>query len=166
MKCTVKLSDLLAAYSGSPDRVTFVDRETGRMIAIDGVLFREAKSRRQSTEEYADWQSQELELARTVVADRGRRFIPGPKPADFPEYQTMQDYIAALNDRSVAFDLSRAIKARGAFRQFKEGVTYFGLRDDWFQFRDEALVLCARRWARTHAMELDETSPSSLDRRR
>ena len=158
MNPPVKLTDLLAALQGSPEVVTFIDRTTGRPIRLEAVLYEAAKSRRPEVEEDSDWRNRELELARSIVADRTKRYVPGPKPADFPEYKTMQNYIAALNDRTIAFDLAQAIKARGAFRQFKQGVTHFGLRDDWLQFRDEALVECARRWAKANRLELDETS--------
>jgi hypothetical protein len=114
MNPPVKLTDLLAALQGSPEVVTFIDRTTGRPIRLEAVLYEAAKSRRPEVEDDSDWRNRELELARSIVADRTKRYVPGPKPADFPEYKTMQNYIAALNDRTIAFDLAQAIKARGA----------------------------------------------------
>lgn len=159
MNPAVNLFAVIAALQGSPNVVRFVDRESGRLVAVDLELYRAAKSKRSGGEELAETGSQELELARTIVADKGRRFVAGPGPADFPEYQTMQDYVASLTDRTLAFELAQAIKARGAFRKFKEALDQFGMRHDWLAFRDRALDRCARDWAAKRQFALDETPP-------
>jgi hypothetical protein len=38
----------------------------------------------------------------------------------------------------------RAIQGRGAFRYFKDMVDRYGLRDEWFEFKERALKEIAR----------------------
>ena len=157
MNPAVNLFAVIAALQGSPNVVRFVDRESGRLVAVDLELYRAAKTKRSGGEDLAETGSQDLELARTIVADKGRRFVIGPGPADFPEYRAMQDYIASLTDRTLAFDLAQAVKARGAFRKFKETLDQLGMRHDWLAFRDRALDRCAREWIAKRQFALDET---------
>jgi hypothetical protein len=159
MNPPVKLKDLVDTLKlRTAEHAAYINRQTGRVIIMDAVLVRAAKSQRLEGEELGDSSNLPLEQARAIVADQGKRFIPAPKPADFPEYTAMQGFISALADRTVAFELAQATKARGAFRQFKAALTHYGLRDAWSEYRHRALVDFALHWAQKNQLTCVEGS--------
>jgi hypothetical protein len=52
--------------------------------------------------------------------------------------------------------LLRAINGRGAFRRFKDEVFELGVREDWFNYREEKLKALAIKWFRALDIEIIE----------
>lgn len=76
---------------------------------------------------------------------RGLRPIE-PIPS-YEGYEEMQEFIAAVRDRTARARLERAIAGRGAFRRFKDTLVDFpDLREAWFRFHDARLGQRAIRW--------------------
>lgn len=153
MNPTVKTNDLVDALKiRSAEKTAFINRLTGRVVQIETELLAAARSRRPLPEDLPQEALEGLAQARVIVADKGKLFLPAPKPEDFPEYKTVLAFIAAMEDRTTAFDLSQAIKSRGAFRQFKAALEHFGLREAWKNYRERALVDFALQWAKKHGL--------------
>lgn len=51
------------------------------------------------------------------------------------------------------------IKGSGAFRRFKDAVHHYGIADDWYKYRDNALRQTAIDWCRHNNIEFEETNP-------
>jgi hypothetical protein len=50
----------------------------------------------------------------------------------------------------------RAIKGKGAFRYFKDTINRLGLREQWFQYRDEALKEFVVEWAEANNVPYED----------
>ncbi len=151
MNPSVKTKDLVDALKiRSAEQTAYINLLTGRVIRLDTALVAALKSRKPPGEALTAEQIQALEEARAIVGDPAKRFLPAPKPEDFPEYKTVQSFIVSLQDRTVAFELHQAIKSRGAFRQFKAALAHFGLGDAWLEFREQAMVEFVLQWAKRH----------------
>jgi hypothetical protein len=65
----------------------------------------------------AEWEKEEVEIARAVV-EESERFVKAPGKFDFHEYRQMERFIGMVPDSAAAEQLWRAIKGKGAFRYF------------------------------------------------
>jgi Uncharacterised protein family (UPF0158) len=82
----------------------------------------------------ADWQQEEVEIARAMVEDSGERFVDAPAKFDFHEYRQMERFIGTVEDSEAAEQLWRAIKGKGAFRYFKDTANRLGLLQQWYRY--------------------------------
>ena len=117
-----KLDDLIDALEFAFDELSVrFDRETGRTVRVDEPLLRAVEDDDEETfKEGCAWPDEEVELARAIVNDQGGRFIKAPDKFDFHEYRHLERFIGSLADARAAEELWRAIKGRGAVRDFKE----------------------------------------------
>ena len=150
MNATAKLSDLLDALEfDSPDYTTRYDREGGRLVMVEESVLRAVEDG--DEEELAavpEWQKEQVEVARAMVADSGERFIDPPDKVEFHEYRQMERFIGSLDDATAVEQLWRAIKGKGAFRYFKDTLHRLGLQDQWYRYREEAMKEFLIDWAK------------------
>jgi hypothetical protein len=104
----------------------------------------------------ADWEKEEVEVARTIVADSGERFVVAPDKFDFHEYRQMERFIGTVDDAAAAEQLWRAIKGKGAFRYFKDTANRFGLLERWYRYRDDAMKEFVVEWAKAKNVPLED----------
>ena len=102
----------------SEDLRCLFDRQTGRVVMVERSTLEAVGS--QDDEELAalpDWQREENELARTILADEatGQRFIEPPDKFEFHEYRHMERFIGTIADADIADQLWQSIKGKGPF---------------------------------------------------
>ena len=128
----------------SDEHVTRVDLQNGCIVTLDrSVISAVEEDDKASLDELPDWQKPELEIARAIVADSGERFVDAPDKFDFQEYRQMERFIGTVADAEAAEQLWRAIKGKGAFRYFKDAASRLGLMQQWYQYRDNAMLVLA-----------------------
>ena len=89
----------------------------------------------------------EIDKAREFTTRYEREFIvPFPAKYEMREYDMMEQYVKAQPDARIANQLLYAIRGKDAFREFREAVTQFGLLDDWYAFKDGAMLERTRQW--------------------
>jgi hypothetical protein len=72
-------------------------------------------------------------------------YVPADGPSD--GYRDMQDFIATVDDPSIAERLTIAIDGKGAFRRFRDLLQRWeNIEDDWYRFADERRRGRARAW--------------------
>ncbi len=151
MKPTASLTDLVESLDlPTEEHDVYFDRETGRIVWIENDILEAAEDGdEEGLSDLRDWQKEDAELARAIVADeeKAERFISGPDKFVFHEYRQMEEFIETVTDASAADDLHRAIKGKGAFRYFKDTCSRLGLMDAWYKFRDEAMKRFVIEWA-------------------
>jgi len=145
----VKLSDLVEALEfESPEHVTKVDLENGCVVTVEeSFLSAMEEGDEPSRDHLPDWQQRELEIARAIAEDSGKRFVEVPDKFDFNEYRQMERFIGTVANAEAAEQLWRAIKGKGAFRYFKDTASHLGLLEQWYRYRDDALKEFITDWA-------------------
>lgn len=154
----VKLSELIEALEFDSDEyVDMVDLESCLVVRLPNSLLRAVEEGDEDAlDGLADWEKEEVEIARAMVADSGERFVEGPGKFGFDEYRQMERFIQTLQDTAVAEELWRAIKGKGAFRYFKDTASRLGLLKEWYRYRDEAMKDYVRNWAEAHKIPCED----------
>jgi hypothetical protein len=161
----VKLSELIDALESDSDEfATRVDLHTGAVVRVEHSLISAVE---EGDEDYldslADWQKEEVEIAKAIVEDSDGRFVGAPSKFDFHEYRHMERFIGRVEDSAAAEQLWRAIKGKGAFRHFKDTAHRLGILKQWFAYRDNAMKEFVRDWAEAHQIPVvDDTHPNPL----
>jgi hypothetical protein len=137
-----------ALESDSPEHETRVDLQSGCVVSVDDAVLRAVEEGDEAAlRDGPEWQKPEVEIARAMLEDPGKRFVHPPKKFDFHEYRHMERFIGTVEDPAAAEQLWRAIKGKGAFRYFKDTASRLGLLPQWFQYRDDAMKRFVIAWA-------------------
>jgi len=145
----VKLSELIEALEFDFEEIrAFVDLENGCVVMVQrSVLSDVEEGDEEALSDVPDWQKDEVEIARAIVADAGKRFVTPPDKYEFHEYHQMERFIGTVRNSGAADQLSQAIRGKGAFRYFKDTADRLGLLNQWFQYRDDAMKEFVVDWA-------------------
>ncbi|MEI8310985.1 MAG: UPF0158 family protein [Verrucomicrobiota bacterium] len=151
----VKISDLLDALEFDSDEYgSWVDLETGSVVHVSHEVISAVEEGDEDAESLGEWENEEVEIAKAVVADSGGRFVDAPDKFDFHEYRQMERFIGTVEDSAAAGELWRAIKGKGAFRYFKDTAGRLGLLEQWYQYRESAMREFVRDWAEAHQIPI------------
>jgi hypothetical protein len=159
----VKISDLIQVLEFDSDEYgNWVDLQTGSVVRLAHSLISAIEEGdEEALESMADWEKEEVEIAKVIVADSGERFVGAPDKFDFHEYRQMERFIGTVEDSAAAEQLWRAIKGDGAFRYFKDTASRLGVLKEWYHYRDNAIKEFVRDWAEAHQIPIvDDTSPN------
>ena len=91
-------------------------------------------------------------------------WISSPTKYDINEYRMMEDFIETISDKRKNELLSVAITGRGAFRRFKDTLHVVDLQDEWYSFKDDALIEIARRWCEDNNISYIDDAPKKKDK--
>ncbi len=94
---------------------------------------------------YPDWQQDSIKEALDVI-ENWDGYIELPDKWDINEYNIMEEFCLSIKNEKLSDKLYYVIKGRGAFRRFKGEIIQYGIEEDWYNFRDEALKGIAIRW--------------------
>ena len=64
--------------------------------------------------------------------------------------------LRAVDDDDRRDSLCNAIRGRGAFRYFKDKIHEYGIADDWYQYRDDAIREIAIGWCEENGIRYTE----------
>ncbi|MBF0340953.1 MAG: hypothetical protein HQL95_08345 [Magnetococcales bacterium] len=136
------------------ENTAFFDRKTGDVVVVLDDM-RRAAEEGCSEGDVQEWQRDLLESTIAIGNDQDGRYLPLPNKYDFHEYEVMERFCQSRDDDEQADGLFDAIRGRGAFRRFKDKIHQFGIQQEWYRFRDEALMELAADWAEEHGIEVD-----------
>lgn len=131
----VKLDDIIFAIE-TTDQYTenFIDKKTGKVVYVSDMAMT----------------MREKEVVYEKLDEHG--FYRLPSSFDINDYGIMEDFIAKLPPRPQEF-LESAIRGKGAFRRFKDGVRKIGLEQAWYEFQENAYRQQAIRWCKEEGIE-------------
>lgn len=157
---SVKLSDLIDEFDMRPDMSdSFLDRETGELhyISEDDRFALDHQDH-----EPPEWQKEHLEKIKPIVEYNDiERYISLPSNFDFHEYSVMEKFISSLSDIKVRDSLWNAIKGGGAFRRFKNAIQRYGVRDQWYKFRDSEIKQLIIEWCEDNNIPYEDDTSAS-----
>ena len=134
----VKLSDIIDAMEEtSQDSEFFLDKENGEIVWLNDMIM----------------ERDEFEEISKLLDEHGCCRLP--TSMEIHDYDIMVDFVNAQSGE--VFDrLASAIKGRGAFRRFRETLSWFGKEQDWYDFKAAAYKGIAIRWCEENDIEFDE----------
>lgn len=144
-----KLSELIEGIEFDSDEyAAHVDLQNGIVVRLpQSLLSAVEESAEDVLDRTADWEPEEVEIARAIVEDSGERFVAAPDMFGFHEYRHMERFIGTVESAEATEQLWRAIKGKGAYRCFKDTASRLGLLEQWFRHREAALKEFVLAWA-------------------
>ena len=106
-------------------------------------------------EDFPDWQQDLVRIAKEIIEETGY-YIDLPTKFDIDDYSIMEKFCLSLNDSEMSDTLYGLIEGRGAFRRFKDAIQEYGIVDDWYKYRNDALKQIAVEWCRENRIEFEE----------
>ena len=96
------------------------------------------------------------ELTEMIDSDFQSRFFRLPDQFDIHEYSIMERFVWELPAGEAQNHLDNAIHRKGAFRRFKDGIRYYGIEQDWYDYLDNAYYRIARDWCEANGIRYKE----------
>ena len=95
-------------------------------------------------------------LADQIEAGINIRYYRLPSKFDIHEYSIMEKFISDLPNGSTRDELAGCIHGKGAFRRFKSSIRYYGIEQDWYDYRAGAYRIIAVEWCEANGFEYSE----------
>jgi Uncharacterised protein family (UPF0158) len=161
MPLPVKLNDVIEALEeGGPEHSHYLDKRTGEIVMITNEEM-EAAEEDQLISEYPEWQREAVLKARELLTSE-ESFIEIPDQTDIDEYQIMENFCLAFENRRFGEDLHRLIKGSGDFRRFKDAITSKGIEQSWYQFRRTEFERIAIEWLEDEEIPYTREDPPDV----
>ncbi|RZN37558.1 MAG: hypothetical protein EFT35_06015 [Methanophagales archaeon ANME-1-THS] len=145
MNKPVKLEEIINALEIQNDTsMAFFNKITGEVLVIDEEDYRAAEEDK-DLRGYPEWQRDVIKTAKDLI-DNEDNYIRIPSKYDINEYEIIQNFCLSISDQRISDELYYSIKGGGAFRRFKDMIKRFGIENDWYQYRDEAIKQIAVDW--------------------
>lgn len=144
----VKLKDIVDEMEMQIDAYRkYLNKETGEIVTVSSEELSIAEESEEDDDfsQYPDWQQDSIKSAIDVIVN-WENYIELPDKWEINEYDIMEEFCGSIKNDGVSNALYSAIQGRGAFRRFKDAIIRFGVEDDWYKFRDEALKQVAIEW--------------------
>jgi hypothetical protein len=154
MAVQVKLKDILEALEFLTDEgASYLNTMTGEVVYVTEEELRAAEEE-EPLENFPAWQHDAIRIAGEILETD--HYLPLPTKFDIHEYRIMERFCYAVDDEDIRDDLCNAIRGRGAFRYFKDKIHEYGIADDWYTYRDEALREIAIDWCEENGIQYTE----------
>lgn len=152
----VKLSEILTEMElSNSENGAYLDLKNGRVITLSQSEISAAEGGG-DLEDYPEWERELIEIARAIICEESKDYIPLPDEFDIDEYRMMERFIDMVPDDKVAQTLAISIRGSGAFRRFKDHLYQFDIQDDWFKYRDNEYRQLAIQWCQENNVEFIE----------
>jgi hypothetical protein len=134
----------------------YVDVSTGEIVAMPEEVMR-AVENEADIEGLPDWEMELIDVGRAIFEDvDSKRYRPLPTIFDIHEYSIIEKFCGSIEDEETAEALYTAIRGRGAFRVFKDTIRRFGIAEEWYEFRNDALRDIAVDWCEADDIEYSD----------
>ncbi len=125
---------------------SFVDRETGEVVMVTRDDLREV-------EEPGPHDDDETAV---LILEHPERFEELPDKWEVNDWEIMREFCEAVESAERRRRLLSAIRGNGAFGRFKTLAAAYGMLEEWYAFRDNALWELARDWCEENEIPYTE----------
>ena len=154
MATPVKLKDIIEGMEFQFDEgSSYLNKTTGEVVYTADYELRAAEDET-PPDQLPEWQLEALRVAKDILETD--HYLPLPTKFDIHEYSIMERFCRSVDDDEMRDNLFNAIRGRGAFRYFKDRIHEYGIADDWYQYRDEALREIAIGWCEENGIPYTE----------
>ena len=141
---TINLKQVIdAVESANEVYTTLYDTQTGKTIYLPDEII---------TDEWDE------DLEALIEDSPAGRFLHFPTKYDIHEYGIMERFIESLPPGTARQELAQAIRGKGAFRRFKNGIYYHRLNQQWYAYQAQAYREIAIRWCMDQGLEYVDES--------
>lgn len=125
----------------------YLNKKTGEIVEIQTEYLSIAEDSEDGDDfsEYKDWEQDSIRDA-LIILENWNDFVELPDKEEVNEYEIMEDFCYSQEDDKLRNKLCNAINGRGAFRRFKDLISQFGMENNWYAYKYEALCKIARDW--------------------
>ena len=154
MPLPVKLKAIIEGLELQSDEgSSHLNKATGEVVYVTDEDLRAAEEE-EPLDEFPEWQHEAIRIAGEMLETD--HYLPLPTKFDIHEYSIMERFCRSVDDDDMRDDLCNAIRGRGAFRYFKDRIYVYGIADDWYRYRDEALKEIAIAWCEENGIRYTE----------
>lgn len=134
----------------------FLNIETGEIViaSSDYLGIAEESEKDDDFSQYRGWERDLINQAMDVVV-HWNQYKKLPDKSEINEYSIMEAFSYSHPSESISERLSDAIHGKGAFRRFKDMLDRFDITDEWYAFREKALIRTAQEWCKSHEIPFD-----------
>ena len=136
-----------AIETASDEWIQYLDIETMEIVRLPEYPFA------------GEYDEEEQALADLIEEKWQIRFFRLPSKLDIHEYSIMEKFIWSLPEGKMQDSLENAIRGKGAFRRFKDGIYRFGIEQQWYDFQENKYRTLAIEWCENHNFAYHESSP-------
>jgi len=129
----------------------YLNKKTGEIVEIQEEYLSIAEELEEDEElgSYMDWEQDSIREA-LLIFENWNDYIELPDKYEINEYSIMESFCYSINNEKLRVKLCNAISGRGAFRRFKDAIIRYGVENEWYNFKFEALCKIARDWCDLH----------------
>ncbi len=154
MALPVKLKDIIEGLEFQSDEgSSHLNTTTGEVVYTTDYELRAAEDET-PRDHLPEWQIEAIRIAGEILETD--HYLPLPTKFDIHEYSIMERFCRSVDDDDMRDDLLNAIQGRGAFRYFKDRIHVYGIAEDWYRYRDEALKEIAIAWCEENEIRYTE----------
>jgi hypothetical protein len=154
MAVQVKLKNIIEGLDfQSDEQSSFLNLTTGDVVSITDEELHAAENE-EPLDDFPEWQHDAIRIAKDIVETD--HYLALPDRFEIHEYQIMERFCLSIDDEDMRDDLCDAIRGRGAFRRFKDRMQVYGMAEEWYRYRDEALREIAKAWCEEHGITYTE----------
>jgi hypothetical protein len=160
MSVAVSLKDIVEAMEMSTETMeSFFDPESGEIVSVteDDRFALQAPN----FADMPEWERKHLERVRRIIDSE--HVVQLPDAFDINEWSIMEKFCYTLTDERRREELADSIHGKGAFQRFREGLERFGIRDEWFAFRQATLEQIARDWLGFNNIPFNDVTDQSTE---
>lgn len=135
------------------------DESSAYFNTVDGEVYIVSDEEMSAAEEgdpiddFPDWQQDNIRITQQIISSDN--YIELPSKYDVHEYAIMEEFCYSVTDSKESDALQIAIQGKGAFRRFKDACRRFGIIDQWYSFKTEALKEIAIAWCKENNLEYE-----------
>ena len=145
MGATVKVRDVVQEMDvPGPGLTVHLNRNTGEFVTVS----EEETEALDDPQDAPEWMQEQLTKIRE--ATESQDYLALPDSFDIHEWEIMRDFAGSVSDAEASDDLLRAVHGKGAFRHFRDQLQHYGLTEQWYRFRDQALERIAIDWLKAN----------------
>jgi len=131
---------------------SFFNKKTGEIHLIPEEVERYAEQNIEDDNLIPEWEKELIPISKDIL-NNPEDYIPFPDQFYINEYSIMERFCLNLDDEKLRDKMYSSIKGSGAFQRFKNNIHYYGIADDWYKYKDEALKELAIEWCEENDIE-------------
>ena len=137
----IKLKTVINEIERASDNCTsFYDLEAEKVVYLWDGLFNDEENARLAEQ----------------IEETPERYLRFPTEYEIHEYSIIRDFVTSLPDGDAHCELASAIRGKGAFRRFRQGILFYGIEKQWYAYREHAFRELAVAWCNRFGLEYDQ----------